>query len=593
MRTLIDMLRQHAETIPERVLYTFLRENDQRETLTFAELDDRARTLAGAFLQHAAPGDRALMTYPPGLEFIEAFLGCFYAGIVGVPAYPPKKNRNAERVLAIAHDCEPRLILCTADTRSNVQGEFAAAIKGAEVLLTDEIGAGSGSGLPDITADCLAFLQYTSGSTADPKGVMVSHGNVAANNRLIQKYFDLDHSSVNISWLPMFHDMGLIGSLLTPLFFGFPSVLMAPNTFLREPLKWLQVVTEFAGTITGAPNFAYDLCVRKIASEQRRHLDLSSVKVAYNGAEPVRAETLERFSEAFAECGFRPEACLPCYGMAETTLIVTGGPPLTERNVLTVDSGALEQHRIVKAVKGSRLVSSGQVGPDMEVRIVHHETGVPSLPDEIGEIWVHGTSVTQGYLHRPEETEATFRAKIIGDDRHWLRTGDYGFLRGGELYVTGRQKDLIILRGRNLYPQDVETFVETIFDLNGTSSVAVFSLNGDLEEVLAVVVEANRDIYQLSRNQKADADAKKDFLGKLSACRAVVMRKLDAPLHAFAFLPPGQFPRTSSGKVQRRRCRHALQAGTLPFLVLPGCLTHWPPVAHKNDGVTIANDAAH
>lgn len=476
MRTLIDVLRQHAETTPERVLYTFLQDDNQRETLTFAELDDRARTLAGAFLQDPAPGDRALMTYPPGLEFIEAFLGCLYAGIVAVPAYPPKKNRNAERVLAIARDCEPRLILCTAETLGNVQGEFAEAIKGAEVLLTDEISAGNGTGLPDITPDGLAFLQYTSGSTSEPKGVMVSHGNITANEQLIQKYFDFDQSSVVISWLPMFHDMGLIGALFAPLFVGFPAVLMAPNTFLQEPFKWLQAVTEFAGTTTGAPNFAYDLCVRKITSEQKRHLDLSSLKIAYNGAEPVRAETLERFSAAFAECGFRPEACFPCYGMAETTLLVSGGPPLVATNILSLDSDTLERHRIAEATNGQRIVSCGQVGPDLEVRIVDPEASVECSPVEIGEIWVHGTSVAQGYLHRPEETEATFQAKLVGDDRHWLRTGDYGFLRGGELYVTGRLKDLIIIRGRNIYPQDLERAVERALPFVEANSCAAFSL---------------------------------------------------------------------------------------------------------------------
>lgn len=381
----------------------------------------------------------------------------------------------------------------------------------------------------------------------------------------------------------MFHDIRLLGGILAPLFVGFSSVLMAPNTFLQEPCKWLQAVTEFAGTTTGAPNFAYDLCARKITCEQKRHLDLSSLKIAYNGAEPVRAETLERFSEAFAECGFRPEACFPCYGMAEATLLVSGGPPLAITNILTLDASALEQHRIVETPGGRRIVNSGQIGPDLEVRIVHPETNEQCSPDDIGEIWVHGASVAQGYLHRPDETETTFRAKIIGDHRHWLRTGDYGFLRRDEVYVTGRLKDLLILHGRNLYPQDVEALVEGVFNLSGTTSVAAFSLDGDAGEKLAIVVEASRSIYQLSRNQSDTAEGVKDFLDKLSACREIVMRSLDAPLYVFAFLPPGQFPRTSSGKVQRCRCRHALQAGTLPFLGLPGCITRWLPVAHKDE----------
>jgi acyl-CoA synthetase (AMP-forming)/AMP-acid ligase II len=588
--TILAALQSHVCTLGEEVAYTFLKSNDERQTVTYREVNDRARSIAQQLLEFSQPGDRALMIYPPGLEFIEAFLGCLYAGIVAVPAYPPKKNRNSERILAIAQDCKPRLILCTTGTQSNVQGEFAGAIDGARAILTDEIGMSSGKGLPDISPDRLAFLQYTSGSTAEPKGVMVSHGNIAANERLIQKYFNFDQSSIMISWLPMFHDMGLIGGILAPLFVGFPAVLMAPNTFVGDPFKWLEAVTEFAGTTTGAPNFAYELCVRRITAEQKRHLDLSSLKIAYNGAEPIRAETLERFSEAFAECGFRPEVFFPCYGMAETTLLVSGGPPLAGTNILTVSATALEQHRIEEAVHGLRLVNSGQVGPDLEVRIIHDETGIPSLQNEIGEIWVHGTSVTKGYFHQPEETEATFRAKIKGDDRNWLRTGDYGFLRDGRLYVTGRQKDLIILRGRNLYPQDVEALVESIFDLSGTSSVAAFSLDGDSGEVLAVVVEASRDIYRLHRSRIVDVEGARDFLGKLSACREVVLRQLEAPLQIFAFLPPGQFPRTSSGKLQRQRCRHALHAGTLPFLDLPGCMTYWPPVARNVHGVTTASN---
>lgn len=395
---------------------------------------------------------------------------------------------------------------------------------------------------------------------------MVSHGNITANEQLIQKYFDFDQSSVVISWLPMFHDMGLIGALFAPLFVGFPAVLMAPNTFLQEPFKWLQAVTEFAGTTTGAPNFAYDLCVRKITSEQKRHLNLSSLKIAYNGAEPVRAETLERFSEAFAKCGFRPEACFPCYGMAETTLLVSGGPPLVATNVLSLDSETLERHRIAEATNAQRIVSCGQVGPDLEVRIVDPETGVECSPVEIGEIWVHGASIAQGYLHRPEETEATFQAKLAGDDRHWLRTGDYGFLRGGELYVTGRLKDLIIIRGRNIYPQDIERAVERALPFVEANSCAAFSLTDGGAEQLGLLIEANRELVRTAKASATDPAAAATLREHVARVRQEVGEEFEIPVHALAFVRPGEFPRTSSGKVQRHRCREMLHSGEHEFV---------------------------
>ena len=364
----------------------------------------------------------------------------------------------------------------------------------------------------------------------------------------------------------MFHDIRLLGGILAPLFVGFSSVLMAPNTFLQEPCKWLQAVTEFAGTTTGEPNFAYDLCARKITAEQKRHLDLSSLKIAYNGAEPVRAETLERFSESFAKCGFRPEACFSCYGMAETTLLVSGGPPLVATSVLSLDSETLERHRIAEATNGQRIVSCGQIGPDLEVRIVDPETGVECSPVEIGEIWVHGASVAQGYLHRPEETEATFQAKLAGDDRHWLRTGDYGFLRGGELYVTGRLKDLIIIRGRNIYPQDIERAVERALPFVEANSCAAFSLTDQGAEQLGLLIEANRKLVRTAKASDTDPAAAATLREHVARVRQEVGEEFEIPVHALAFVRPGEFPRTSSGKVQRHRCRKLLQSGEHEFV---------------------------
>ncbi len=600
-RTILDRLGFHAATHGDKTAFTFLRSDDERIVVTYRELNQRARSIARELLNHAQSGDRALMTYPAGLGFIEAFLGCLYAGIIAVPAYPPKKNRNAERILAMAHDCQPRLLLCASDTRGNVEGEFAALVEGAIWLVTDEIGSNDGDGLPTIDSQQVAFLQYTSGSTASPKGVMVTHANVVANEVSIQHNFQHTTESLMVSWLPMFHDMGLIGGILQPLFVGFPSVLMAPNTFLSDPVVWLRAITEFGGTSAGGPNFAYEHCVRKVTLEQRRSLDLSTWKTAYNGAEPVRAETLKRFATAFSSCGFRSEAFFPCYGLAEVTLFVSGGPALVESPIVGLDADELECHRIREATPETERVqesiSCGQIGTDLDVRIVNPETSTECAADQVGEVWLHGASIAAGYWNRPEEKTPVFQAKIAGDQRSWFRTGDYGFLRDGELYITGRLKDLIIIRGRNIYPQDVERAVERVLPFVEANSCAAFSvvgsasfnrnaigvrgfssseqspptplawgLNNDGTEKLAVVIEANRELVRTARAAEKDAAARQQLDALVAAVREAIGDEFEIAVDAIAFLRPATFPRTSSGKVQRRACRELLQKGSEDFI---------------------------
>lgn len=554
MQSILDALLAHVRSNGDATAYTFLKSDDQRLSISFNELDERARDIAHALLQHAEPGERALLTYPSGLDFIEAFLGCLYAGIVAVPAYPPRKNRNAERILSIAQDCTPKLLLCTSETSRNVKGQFAESVSGASVIVTDELESTSNGSLPDIRSDQLAFLQYTSGSTAEPKGVMVTHGNIVANERLIQKYFEFTKESVIVSWLPMFHDMGLIGGVLAPLFNGFPAALMAPNTFLQEPFKWLHTITEFQATCSGAPNFAYDLCVRKITVEQKQQLDLSSVRVAYNGAEPVRRETLQRFSRAFAQCGFKMEAFFPCYGMAETTLLVSGGPPLIPKNVVTVNSVELEQHRIADDTDGQPIVSCGQIGPDLDVRVVDPHTCTECEVDHVGEIWVRGGSIAMGYWNQPKATRESFHAKLH-DDAHWFRTGDYGFVRRNELYVTGRLKDLIIIRGRNIYPQDIENLVEHHLGFLEPNSCAAFSIEGTGEERLLVVAEGTRDMVRWAKQPSEMNREVADLKRVTDRLKADILDHFDVALSELKFVRPTKFPRTSSGKVQRRIAR--------------------------------------
>ncbi len=338
--TLLDALQSHGEMQPDRVALTFLASNEQRNVLTYRQLHKRVRSLAAALSQQANFGDRALLMYSPGLEFVVSFLACLMAGVVAVPAYPPRRNRNADRVGAICSDCTPRLLLTDRASVDAVRHTLSAESQQLSIILTEEIPSADNSPWqsPAILDASIAFLQYTSGSTRSPKGVMVSHANIVANELAIQGNFGHSRDSVMVSWLPMFHDMGLIGGVLQPLFVGFPSVLMAPNAFLREPVLWLQAITEFRGTTAGGPNFAYDLCSQKITAEQKRALDLSTWETAYNGAEPVRAQTLDRFFLSFAECGFRSSAAFPCYGLAEATLFVSGGPKLVEPRIVLLDS---------------------------------------------------------------------------------------------------------------------------------------------------------------------------------------------------------------------------------------------------------------
>ncbi|MFI4875240.1 MAG: aminotransferase class I/II-fold pyridoxal phosphate-dependent enzyme [Blastopirellula sp. JB062] len=550
--TILDALNLHAVEHGEETAFRFLKSDRSTSTVSYRELNHRARQIARNLLQQASPGDRALMMYPAGLEFIEAFLGCLYAGIVAVPAYPPKKNRNADRILAIAEDCSPQLLLCTSETKATVTAELAPRVSESSVVVTNELTDEAQGSLPRISSHQLAFLQYTSGSTAAPKGVMVTHGNMVANCIMIDRQFGFGAESVMVSWLPMFHDMGLIGGILAPLFIKIPSILMAPSSFLREPIRWLQAVTQYQATCTGAPNFAYDLCVKKITAEEKKGLDLSSLQTAFNGAEPVRANTLDRFSAAFAECGFHPNAFFPCYGMAETTLLVSGGPPLIPSKSLTVDSVELERHRVVESETGQQLVGCGQLSDDLEVRIVNPETLTTSDENAVGEIWVHGASVADGYWNRSRETQDAFRATLPGDRREWFRTGDFGVVRDNELYVTGRLKDLIIIRGRNLYPQDIEQVVERYLDFVEPNSCAAFSLESGGEEKLVVVAEGTRDMIRWAKSNREDNGELTELNHKIDDLRAAILDEFEVALTDLAFVRPTSFPRTSSGKVQRR-----------------------------------------
>ncbi|HYO62471.1 MAG TPA: condensation domain-containing protein, partial [Pyrinomonadaceae bacterium] len=550
---LIELLRALALGRPARTSHRFLSDDGEREiSFTYGELDRRARAV-GAWLQESgASGGRVLLLLPPGLEYVAAFFGCLYAGAVAVPAYPPRANRSLERLHSIAVEAEASAALTSRQILSKLTPALALApaLGSLRWAASEEIEDGRAElwREPEVTRETLAFLQFTSGSTANPKGVMVSHGNLLHNEEMIRRAFGQDERSVIVGWLPLYHDMGLIGNVLQPLYVGAECVLMSPVSFLQKPLRWLQAVSRFRATTSGGPNFAYDLCVRKTTPEERAALDLSSWRVAFNGAEPVRAETLRRFAEAFAPSGFRASAFQPCYGLAEATLLVTAAARDEGPALVRVAADALEQNRVVEAEadgEGVRaLVGCGGSSQGQSLLVVNPETLVPCGPSEVGEIWVAGPSVAGGYWRRPEETAHTFGAYLRETgEGPFLRTGDLGFLRAGELFVTGRLKDLLIVRGRNLYPQDIERTAEESHAALRPGCGAAFAVEVAGEERVVVVQEVER-----GAGGRLPADA-------LANVRQALGEEHDLQAHAVLLVKANSVPKTSSGKVRRRACR--------------------------------------
>jgi len=560
--TWVDLLRQRTLHQPNQVAFTFLPDGEtEGDHLTYRELDRQARAIASQLQAMGLSGECALLLYPPGLEYLAAFFGCLYAGVVAVPAYPPRNQRNMPRIQAVVANAQAAIALTTTATLSKVQSLLAekTALGDLQWLTTDSLGNGLAESWqkPSITTDTLAFLQYTSGSTGTPKGVMLSHGNLLHNAAMTYRLMEHSPQSKFVSWLPTYHDMGLIGGILQPLYGGFPCILMPPAAFLQRPYRWLQAISRYQGTTSGGPNFAYELCLQRITPEQLETLDLSSWDVAFNGAEPIQPETLQKFCTKFAPCGFRPEAFYPCYGMAEASLMVSGGrktaPPLFK----TIQGDALERNQAIEASTEHQnktiyaLVGCGQTLPDQTIHIVHPETLTQCLPNEIGEIWVSGASVGYGYWHQREETEKTFRAYLSDTGQGpFLRTGDLGFLQNGELFITGRLKDLIIIRGRNLYPQDIERTVERSHPSLRTGSGAAFTVEVDNEERLVVV-------------QELEFRAKPNIEEVTAAIRQAVTEDHEVQVYGVVLIKPGSIPKTSSSKIQRRACKAKFLAGNL------------------------------
>ncbi len=558
--TLVELLRWRAARQPDQLAWTFLTDGDKEESrLTYLQLDRQAASIAGRLRAHKAEGQRVLILCPPGKSFISAFFGCLYAGAIAVPAYPPRLNHNLARMQSIVSDAQPSLVLTSSDLLKRLQTSFAVDEHLRQLMWLDADVLGEHES-PDAhihraqNSD-LAFLQYTSGSTGTPKGVMLSHENLLHNAGLVYQACSHTSSDRYFSWLPTFHDMGFMAGVLQPLYAGIPAILMSPAAFLQRPASWLQAISRYRATTSGAPDFAFDLCARKVKPEQLAGIDLSSWTIAFNGAEPVREETLRRFNAAFEPFGFRPQAFYPCYGLAEATLMVSGSRKLTKPCIASLDTRALAENRVVEA-EGSEAQSQSFVGcgeplPGQKVLIVHPETLLPCAPSEVGEIWVSGPSVAQGYWGRPDESERTFHARLATDSAEtFLRTGDLGFISRGQLYITGRLKDLIIIRGRNLYPHDIEWSVERSHAALRQYGGAAFSVVVAGEERLCIVQE-------IERRRHAEAAA------AIESIRRAVAEAHEAAVHTVVLIKAGSLPKTSSGKVQRHVCRQRLLAGSL------------------------------
>ncbi|WP_328715062.1 fatty acyl-AMP ligase [Nocardia salmonicida] len=547
MQLLPEILARRAVDEPDRIAYIFLDDNGaEHTTTTYRELHEQATAVAGLLRARCEPGERALLVFPQCVEFITAYFGCLYANIVAVPVNPPRRGKVQDATRSIVGDCAPTAVLTIAGLLETLRPALEPLCTARQWLAVDELPTTQTSFTATAAdPDAVAFLQYTSGSTSAPKGVMVTHRNLVANEEMIRHSFGHDRESTVVGWAPFFHDQGLIGNVLQPVYVGATTVMMSPTTFIRRPLRWLEAISHYRAHTSGGPNFAFDACVARAAAGELPDLDLSSWKVAFNGAEPIRAETLDRFAKTFAPLGFGAQAVFPCYGLAEATLLVSASGKGRGPRLLDADIDALADRRYVAAAvdRGRTLVGSGVALPGEDLRIVDPETGNPCPEGLAGEIWVAGDHVAQGYWGLPEATAETFHARIADDpERTYLRTGDLGVVVDEELYVVGRLKDIIILRGRNYYPHDIEHTVQRAHPALRPGSGAAFAVPGRDGEKLVVVQELERD---------ADADTD-DIAG---AVRAAVLQEHELAVAEVVLAAPGTVQKTSSGKIMRSAAR--------------------------------------
>ena len=573
--TLMDALLYRAEHQPNDLAYLYLEDGESIELpITFGELDRRVRAFAAHLQTIVQPGDRALLLYPTGLEFIIAYLGCLYADVIAVPTTVPHLKRSSPRLLLMMKDAEAH-IACT--TRGVYEKIKFLADENAEFqhigwVISEDIPTDGAANWkqPESAPDHIAFLQYTSGSTSVPKGVMITNFNLVRTIEDIRDGSKMDGSSVLVSWLPVFHDMGLIFGLLSAVYAGIPSYIMSPVSFLERPYRWLYAISRFKGTHTAAPNFAYELCTRKITEEEKSALDLGSLTFVVNAAEPVRLETMLEFSRAFASCGFAFDKFTPSYGLAEATVKVSSKTPGDKVSYCFLNSNELEKNKLVFVPETDPnaypSIGCGWSAIGADVRVVNPATGRLCPPDEVGELWLQSDSVAQGYWNRPDVSRETFEARLADTgEGPFMRTGDMGFIHDGQIHIAGRIKDMVIIQGRNYYPQDIELTMEKCHPALRPSCGAAFAIDDGGAEHLIVVHEVRREFRKME-NFKEVADA----------IRMAVAKNHGLRVHAAVLITPSSIHKTTSGKIQRSAVREAFQGNSLEVLyewrapVLPG-----------------------
>lgn len=568
-QTLADLLQDRAGSQPDLPLYRFLTDGeDQVQQLTCGELDGQARQIARRLRSRGQLGDRVLLLAPPGLDFIRGLFGCQYAGMVPVATFPPhprRKERSGDRLAAIARSSQAHAVLVTPQLRPCADA-FAAPV--TELSDAQDAGAETWT-VPNLDSGAAAVLQYTSGSTCTPRGVVLSHSNLLHNSEFIRQRFEHDSTSCGVIWLPPYHDMGLIGGILQPLYAGFPVVLMSPLHFLQRPVRWLRAITRYHATTSGGPNFAFEACASQIPEEDRKGLDLQSWRTAFCGAEPIRPSTMQRFSAEFAPHGFRRTAFFPCYGLAEATLMVTSHRAGQEARCVSRAGTATH-------AKPTLLTSCGSAAPDQQVIVVDPATLTPVAPGDEGEIWVAGPSVAGGYWNDTDQTATVWGARTSDGAGPFLRTGDLGFCDQEELFITGRLKDVIILNGRNYYPQDLEAAAAGTHEVLQPGGIAAFSTtaSGKDAEQLVLVAEIKLRHRRLNSN---------DIRAVKQSIRRAVVGNFDIPMSDICLVTAGELPRTTSGKIRRFACREAYETGALRQLdatpELPGVHTASPAAA--------------
>jgi acyl-CoA synthetase (AMP-forming)/AMP-acid ligase II len=564
--SLASILRHRAAERPNDPGYIFLPDRGgEQHQITYAELYGRARALALRLAVHGKRGDRAVLLFPPGLDFVVAFFGCLFAGIIAVPMMIPRRDSRRDASAAILADCSPRFAITCRDLGAVARPDLGNRFSDAELewLVVDALGAepNPNVALPALERADIAFLQYTSGSTSTPKGVIVSHDNLLQNLEMIRIAFGNTAQSTHVTWVPHYHDMGLILGILQSLYVGSLCVLMAPVSFLQRPLSWLRAIHEYRAEIAGGPNFAYDLCVKRHRPEEMEGVDLSCWKLAYNGAEPVRAETIERFTSTFAPYGFAANSAHPAYGMAEATLLISSGKRGDGPVMLAVRRDALQNGKAASAALNDhihRVVGCGRPLIGERLAIVDPDSRRRLRAGQIGEIWVAGPHLARGYWGNPEATAAVFGAVMHDESAEiWLRTGDLGFLdENNELYVTGRIKDLIIIRGVNHYPQDIENTVQDCHPALRQHCGAAFSvLDQNDGEQLVIVQEVERTF----RHRFAISEI-------IGAIREAVTREHEIGPRDIVLIRTGALPQTTSGKIQRNLTKQMFLAGSLAIL---------------------------